>query len=244
MKFEVAYYEDTNGKVQQIKAKDLENSSVYELASNLILYDGTGQFRLWPRQHGSETGRPHFQSRDAANCDRKTFKFEDDDEHKKRIEKILKKLEARANWTISIKEYGEITPKIAFDLINYTWRDEVHRIASPEAFVRHDIFGQAKEIGMSIRRPWIAIEVVNTHFPEEEAFAAFLELSARFPFVVIFELIEKDNYFSRINELSGLIEPIFYIYDGSVWKNSKRRDEITTSSAFSRSIKDMIKARP
>lgn len=240
MKFDVAYYVDANCKVQKIKAKDLEKTAVFEFALTQVLHDGTGQYRLWPREHSSETGKPHFQSREAAKGNRKTFKFEDDDEHNKRIEKVLKKLQARPDWTISVKKYGATEPEITFDILNYAWGDEVHRIVSPEAFVRHDIFGQAPEIRMSILRPWLAIEVVNTHFPEEEAFSAFLELSGRFPFVVIFELTQKDNYFSRINASSGTIEPIFWIYDGSVWKNANRRDDIKTSAAFSSAIKEML----
>lgn len=240
MKFDVAYYVDANCKVQRIKAKDLENNEVFEFASKQTLYDGTGQYRLWPREHGSETGRPHFQSREAAKGDRKTFKFEDDDEHNKRIEKVLNKLRARPDWTISVKKYGVTEPEITFNILNYAWGDEVHRIVSSEAFVRHDIFGQAPEIRMSILRPWVAIEVVNTHFPEEEAFSAFLELSNRLPFIVIFELTEKENYFSRINASSGTIEPIFWIYDGSVWKNANRRNDIKTSAAFSSAIKEML----
>lgn len=240
MRFEVAYYIDANGVAQSIKAKDLEKNSVFRFALEQTLHDGTGQYRLWPREHSSETGKPHFHTREAAKGNRKVFETEDDDEHKKRIEKILKKLQARPDWTFSVKKYGATEPEISFKILNYTWKGEVHRIVSSEAFVRHDIFGQTPEIAMSILRPWVAIEVVNTHFPEEEAFAAFLELSVRFPFIVIFELTAKDNYFSRIIESSGMIEPIFYIYDGSVWKNAKRRNEIRTSAAFSKAVKDML----
>jgi len=240
MKFEVAYYEDVNGAVRQIKAKDLASSSIFELASNQTLYDGTGQYRLWPRPHSSATGRPHFQSREAAKGDRKIFKFEDDDVHNERIEKLIEKLQSRQRWTISLRKFKAAAPEKSFDLFNYTWGDEVHRIASSEAFIRHDIFGQASELGMSVRRPWVAIEVINTHYPDEEAFSAFLELSKRFPFIVIFEMTAKINYFSKINEHSGVIEPIFCIYDGSVWKNGEPKDVLNTSSAFSAAVKNML----
>lgn len=54
---------------------------------------------------------------------------------------------------------------------------------------------------MSIHHPWVAIEVINKHFPEEKAFTAMIELSKQIPFLVMFDLLTEKtkNYFLKID---------------------------------------------
>lgn len=73
-----------------------------------------------------------------------------------------------------------------FILEDYLWDSEVHRITSSKSIVRHDIFGQNRNIAMSIFKPWVAIEIINTHYPSEDTFVEMINLSKNFPFVVFF----------------------------------------------------------
>ena len=85
---------------------------------------------------------------------------------------------------------------------------------------------------MSVRSPWVAIEVINTHFPSEETFSAMLELSKQMPLLIMFDLVtvKTKKYFINIDLQKNTIRPIFYIYEGSVWHSDRIDHEIKSSA--------------
>jgi len=85
--------------------------------------------------------------------------------------------------------------------------------------VRHDVFGASPRLGMSERRPWIALEVIATHHLDEGTFQSLLDLSAEIPLIVAFDLIGVPNYFLQLDEMNLTLRVIYYIYDGCVWRS-------------------------
>jgi len=132
-------------------------------------------------------------------------------------------------------------------LSDYRWGGEITRIMDEGTIVRHDIFGASSALSMSVRQPSIAIEVVKTHYPEEAAFATFIERSKREPFIVFFDVIrykEKayKNTFVKIDEVLRRIcyrSYTFMIREGKVYKGNSPT-EIETSARLRIEIEKML----
>ena len=214
---QVAIYYDDKGTRQTIRAEDLGDPITFEHAKNLELYDRSGQVRVYPRD--IEDKILHFAvgpSRDAIQIDCE----ESNPAHDNRVCSLLNVLKKRAQWKVVMQAYvggGQVSHDL-FDLRpQYNWGKEVHRIVGSESIVRHDLFGQAYELDMSIRYPWIAIEVINTHYPEEATFAALIDLSRKLPLVVAFDHVGRPDHFLRIDPLTGIINTRLYMYRGAIW---------------------------
>ncbi|WP_089527745.1 hypothetical protein [Pantoea ananatis] len=229
------YYKD--GELKTILPEDLTNPEILEIAKTEFLMDESESIRLRPRIQ--ENKKPHFFSADSEKK-RIILNIENDPVHNLRIDEILGILKKNSKWKIMISFFRsnnlEIEPK--FILEDYLWDKEVHRITSSEAIVRHDIFGQKKDISMSIFKPWIAIEVINTHYPSDTTFDEMINLSKNFPFMVLFDIIntKKKNYLLHIDSKSNQIRPLLYIYNGSVWKGYKELKHVKTSATLKREL--------
>jgi hypothetical protein len=141
----------------------------------------------------------------------------------------LKKLQLSSCWNIITNTFDPKQPiKNISSIEEYNWKDEVHRIISEETIIRHDLFGQSKLIAMSIFRPWVAIEVINTHFPDEETFSSMLELSKNVPFVALFDFISSPQLCS-INTRTNEMKIVYYIKDGLLYKNDNPAKSQTTT---------------
>jgi hypothetical protein len=235
----VAIYRDDAGVRHEIRVEDLSDPKIFEKAKGLKLFDESEQVRLSPRQ--IEDNRPHFVA-PATEVNRSVFKFEKNPVHDERVDFLLDALKAGVQWKI-LESHYENSQSVTTDLFqisDYSWGKEKHRIVSADAIVRHDLFGQAVQIEMSIFRPWIAIEVINTHYPEEGAFKAFIELSRMFPLIVMFDCTDRQNDFLKIDKQAGTVNTRLHIRDGAVWFNGQTKD-IQSSIAFELFIKKEIK---
>lgn len=227
-KHEKAYYFSGGNKIE-ILSKDLDDNKVYLKAKSEILTDETGYTLLRPRQCSSKTS--HFYAPNNSDT-RKVALYEDNNPHNIQVNYLLKKLGKENSLKIgnTIFENGKaigFSPIV--NLNSHSWKKEVHRIYNHKLTVRHDIFGQSVDLAMSVRSPWVAIEVINTHFPSDETFSAMLDLSKQMPLLIMFDLITEKtkNYFIKIDLHNGTIIPIFYIYEGSVWYGDNIDHEIT-----------------
>lgn len=233
-----AYYFDDNGVQQRILAKDLSNVATRTLAAEQKLTDKTGQIDLHPRVPSEAV--PHFVAtgvrRTRSVCD-----GERDPTHDARVDALLAKLKSRRTWKLALGKAAsksgqplnwELTEPIV--LPAYEWDAEVYRIMTKDSIVRHDLFGQALRLGMSANQPWVAIEVIHTHFPEESAFAAMLEMSERVPFYALFDFTAAKDKFVRVEPESDAIiyrDWTYLIHDGHVWKGNQKQ-AIQTSAAL------------
>jgi hypothetical protein len=244
---EASYYE--NGVKHSILARDLGKPDVLDLARSKALVDPGDELTLFVR--GGKT--PHFYTTSKARA--LTEKPEVSAAHNKRIAKLLKKLVdltssgtvIEVGTTMMRSDVWQATKRVEQDwhtigeLQGYTWKDEVTRALSDGQKCRHDLFGaNLALLNFTDRNPWVAIEVIDTHYPSDKSFDGFLEISARLPLVVLFDLVAAEDYFLEIDEIEVLNTPppefkepsdvlwtvtgirsIFYIHQGKVWQNNR-----------------------
>ncbi|MCU1795022.1 hypothetical protein [Pectobacterium polaris] len=239
LKYNRAYFNEGT-EIKEILAADLDKESVYLSAKSKILFDKTGYTLLRPRY--CENKAHHFYSPNPSDG-RTVLYCEKNELHNNRINFLLKKITSGQKFTIGNSIFKDkkivgFSPLAVID--NYQWDTEIHRICNNKLTIRHDLFGQAKSLAMSIHRPWVAIEVINTHFPDEAAFSAMIELSKQVPFLVMFDFITEkaESYFINIDVGKGRITPVFYIYEGHVWYGDSINHNIESAEILKRKINE------
>lgn len=213
----IAVFYDDNGR-HMLRADDLADDQVFENAKLLTLYDKSEQSIIFPRDIKGR--RRHF-FEPPSEGKRSVYgtKTETDPSHDRRVELHFLDLTYRSKWKIGFHDRGGFTK--LFDIADYNWDREVYRILSKGAVVRHDLYGQREHIGMSVLQPWIAIEVINTHYPEPQAFDAMIQMSVQVPLLVFFDPTERRDYFFQIDPINGTIRCTYYVFDGKVWNGDQ-----------------------
>lgn len=245
LEHEVAIYYEVDLTRREIPAYSLSNSAVLAEAKSKELWDKSGQKRLQAR--GGTDIRAHFYELPGSPVSRAIFEGEKDKAHNDRVDYLLGKLKTSKKLEMVIAHparAGVEQIDLLFTLRDYEWRTEVHRVLNVDAIVRHDIFGQRLELEMSINRPWVAIEVINTHYPDERAFAAMLAASKNYPMIVLFDFTAHPNTFVKIDMPTKRlrIRPwSFYIKDGALWKGDSPT-AIQTSILFQIELEKMLAA--
>lgn len=222
-KYPFAVYRDQNDDLKEIKREDLVDPFKLAFARSVRLYDEDEEYRLYPR---ARSGAPHFYCR-TQNRRRVVSGAESDPRHNARRDALLDALVTKRELRIGYREYfGAGKDDFEFveiaEIEGYGWGKEVTRIAPRGLRVRHDIFGASPMLAMSERRPWIAVEVIATHYLDDETFSSLIDVSCEMPMVVGFDLVDAPNYFLKLDDTDGTLRLIYYIYDGSVWKNEVR----------------------
>lgn len=176
----------------------------------------------------------HFRA-PGESVDRAIDRGENNPDHDNRIDNLLKELNSRQTWKVETSGYvaRKLVQRILFDLAaTYQWGEEVFRIVSSEAAVRHDLFGQARELlDMSQQLPWIAIEVINTHYPEEKTFTGLRDLSRSLPLLVAFDFTKRPDHFLKVDSQSGTITTKLYMLRGEIFHLADKLD-IQSSNAL------------
>lgn len=212
--YPVAYY-FKDGKRHEIHARELSNADVWKTAKSEQLFDGSGTpvFAI-------QADTLHFRGQPQVG-DRSSDRGETNPLHDARVQHILETLNSRLTWSIEASTYvrGGYSCNPICDLMSaYQWGSEVYRIVSSEATVRHDVFGQAKDIlDMSKLMPWIAIEVINSHYPEDKTFDGMQSISKNMPLLVLFDLTKRPDHFLKIDDRTGVISTKLYMYNGNVY---------------------------
>jgi hypothetical protein len=236
----IAVYWDALGKRLIIHFEDLADDATFANAKLLELYDESEQVRVFPRDRTRRDGRRHFYSESSGR--RALDRGENNPEHDERVFELAQALHTFGDgWRLAYQALAGAEPETIFGpLPAYTWGAEVTRILTADNSLRHDIYGDWG-IRMSVRRPSIAIEVVNTHYPEEATFSALLAKSAEVPLVVLFDFTR----FVRgrvlvVDEASQSIvfrSYAFSIFEGCVWLGKTPRKDITTSQHLEVAVK-------
>lgn len=235
-----AYYVE-NDKLSVIKYEDLVDNNIFKKAQSTALTDSSGCITLQVRT--SKSGLRHFYELSKRTGGRREYFSRDSAAHDDRVDDLLKKLSAKDDRSMKLRngKQGAYIHEYFLDLSDYTWDKEVHRIMSAEVAVRHDLYGAHPALRMSVHRPAIAIEVIDTHYPEDAAFDAMLAASANFPLVVIFDFVKKKNsFFSVEPDFVQMTRWTFYIRNGKVWHNGRERAEITTSKQLKIEYESLI----
>ncbi|VXA77289.1 MULTISPECIES: hypothetical protein [Aeromonas] len=114
---------------------------------------------------------------------------------------------------------------------SFKWGKEVGFGLAYGKYVIFDILGRSSEnISLLDSSPYVAIEVIDTHFHSKDAFIALLELSKNLPFIILYYYVNKFPLFNqhkdplRSNGYSK-IRIHSYIADGSFWIRDSRIEE-------------------
>lgn len=237
LKYDRAVYRDqSSGKLKTIRAEDLSNSSILNIAKMNTLYDLSEQTELVAR--AGSTNAHHFAGK--ATEGRRMIEGEKNPTHDERVKELVSTLQGSANWTLGCLGKGSANTSASFtsnfNLFNYRWGEEINQIMDQNTIVRHDVFGASDSLSMSIRQPAIAIEVINTHYPDEAAFNSFIQKSLREPFIVLFDVTEfkgksLKNKFLKLDPDTGRISyrnTTYWIQKGAVYKGINPQEKINT----------------
>lgn len=224
-KYPYAIYYDANGKQQRLFPHELHDTGKRAFARANELWDPDDEYRLFPRYRGDS---PHFY---ALSNDNRAFSrvLENDPDHDARAMYLFGQLSSDTNFKVGFYEWdGTEKQFISFTQTkNYSWGKEVTRALTANVRCRHDVFGAPNDLRLIPRLPWIAIEVVKHHYPDDQTFSALLSLTKQLPCVILFDFIDAPNYFLSVDKTMGEIRVIYYIHDGSVWKNGNRWESCT-----------------
>jgi len=229
----IAVYWDVNGVRRTIHFEELADDDTFADAKGFELYDESEQVRVFPRDRS--VGRRHFFSESVVQ--RRFDRGENDPAHNARVDSILGALEKLDDgWSLAYQSVAATPPVTQFGpLPRYVWGAEVTRILNQDTSVRHDVFGDWG-IRMSTRLPSIAIEVVNSHFPAEQTFAALVKKSLETPLVVLFDFTwVSRNKILVVDEKSQKLifrSYTFSIYDGTLWEGDVPCPGINTADRF------------
>lgn len=114
---------------------------------------------------------------------------------------------------------------------DYQWNTEVSFGLLYGKYVRFDILGRSKgEIQLTDQYPYIAIEIVDTHFHSQEAFKILLETSKNIPIVIAYYFVSVAPRYNCVNKPKrtnsyAIVRLQCYIADGSFWFRNERVEE-------------------
>lgn len=176
---EQASYQQDNNWIT-ITPNDLRDPETLAFARTKQLYDSEERrYELFIR---NREDFPHFYRKGVIrhNLDRQ----KDSTEHNSVVKKLLSYLSK--NPSIKLKSYffhsfADKKLHTIKTMKDYSWQDEVTFAISENGYVRFDILGCPISLTCTEQNPFVAIEVVDTHFSSQASFNALLELSQKFP---------------------------------------------------------------
>ncbi|GMV29142.1 MAG: hypothetical protein AMXMBFR59_12670 [Rhodanobacteraceae bacterium] len=149
----------------------------------------------------------------------RTYAFEKDPAHDDRVDDLLRMLNNCKDLQLREGQFPEV--KVA-TLNGYIWRKEVSRTYSRNGMVRHDIVGWNAAGTVSPTQPVVAIEVINTHWPEMRALEDVIAHSHACSFVVLFDFVgAKQKLMKFFGGADPFLKGIMYVANGSVQKLGK-----------------------
>jgi len=236
-KYILAWYLDEQNCWQSIYFKELTDENKRAIARTKELYnEKEGNIYLGVRSHEST---PHFfKKKDIRNLIAKGF---DKSEHhkfiiNKLIEDYLCKDEFKKikfgfyerPWEKEKKDKG-------FDTIikveDYIWSKEQGFGLVYGKYIIFDMLGRSDcAIGLLDKKPYIAIEVIDTHFHNYETFKSLVELTKNLPFIVMYYFTGayprlNQPIFSERKNSASKIRVYCYLFDGSFWIQKTRIED-------------------
>lgn len=218
MKWNVAVYQTLDGTWHTVYPVNLHDVEFRAFLREQELWNIEREKRLFIRYR---VDAPHFYAlsdRVRPIIERREASLR----HNERVEQLLTALQ-QPNLKFGYYHYTQDGREFItiFKSEQYTWSREVVRSRLDIGW-RHDLFGAHAGHRLSEHCPWVAIEVIDTHFPEDRAFDAWLRLSAEFPCLVLFDFVQEENYYFQVIEANQRVRFIYYIYEGALWKSREQ----------------------
>lgn len=191
--------------------------------------------------------RPHFRRIGDATFRKRLGSTEVDPTHKKVVKWLKKSLPVNRlrviTWVFDDDDssdspsYEEQVIFLCSDKTHYKWFSENEcRIAFEGGdYIIPDIAGRDTEaFSPAVGHESVIIEVIQTHYPDQDTFFRLLSLSS-IGYLVIFYFVAPDKWDSKFNRCTideGLISinPAYYLAQGQVFKNGKPRPQHETEN--------------
>lgn len=231
-KYEEAFYLDDLNQWECVGFQELgimERRA--ELREKDLRESPNGIYQLGIRNHPQT---PHFFQKKPIrnNIEKGVLESEEHEKQKSMVRNFLKKYEKHSfgyyesPWNEENKGYESI-----IRVKDYIWDTEVKFGLVYGKYVRFDILGRPKsELSFTDKFPYIAVEIVDSHFHSQEAFKILLETTKNIPLIVAYIFVPKAPYINgvkkpnRSNSFSTNRTP-FYLSDGSFWDGNERMED-------------------
>ena len=218
-KHKIAFYKDENNIWHKVYYAELFNKQKRVELREKDLYDKpNGDLQLGIRNHKTT---PHFyvkrHIRKPLESKSKKGKL-----HNKQIDIIYNFLKKYKKHSFNIFE------EIIFKIKNYEWEKEAKFGIIYGKYAVFDILGRDSEnIHLTDRNPYVAIEVVDTHFHSKETFKILLEATKNLPIIIIYFFIKqipKLNRLKKPKKENHYTKNVIYFHmsDGSFWEQNER----------------------
>lgn len=227
-KYNVAWYESAPDQWSEVKFTELATEKRRAELKGLDLREQPdGLKKLGIRNHPQT---PHFYE---VNTVREPFEVgvSESKEHNEARDALCEMLNAHP---AVFGYYENPREKVLVDLVSvtgYQWATERRFGLTRGKYVVFDILGRhGTEIALGESTPFIALEVVDTHFHSQEAFCALLELTRNLPVVVCYYFLPPEPYLNqrKAPQLSEKTAPVrlqCYLSDGSFWFRNERVED-------------------
>lgn len=231
-KFEEAYYlENNNWEVVYFKQlKDPNNRAI--LREKDLRNQVNGNLILGIRNHPQT---PHFYQKLSLRTNIECG-VRESDEHNQQRDAIQIFLSRHPKNSFGFYEspWEKKDENKGFDFIiktnNYEWEKEVRFGLIYGKYIIFDILGRSRALTFTDNYPFIAIEVVDTHFHSKETFKVLLTLSKNMPIKIIYYFVNQIPYKNSLKKPQRADSYsnnriVHYISDGSFWNLSYRIED-------------------
>ncbi len=231
-KYETAFYLNNDGQWEEVSFGELRSEERRaELRERDLRNESDGQIELGIRNHEQT---PHFFAKKRLRTDldpgaKESFEHED---RKRMLNNFLSKYEKHK---FGYYEKPWDRKDNGFDTLvkikDYSWDVEVSFGLVYGKFIRFDLLGRSKnELGLTDKHPYIAVEVVDTHFHSQEAFCALLESSKNIPIIIVYYFSPVAPHLNCVykpksEKFYSKIRLQYYIADGSFWNRNDRIED-------------------
>lgn len=231
-KYEEAWYLNEHSQWEPASYRELSQEERRAVLREKELREGVnGKIVLGIRNHPQT---PHFfeKRRVRTDIDPAIKESEDHEQKKTMIRAFLTKYKKHdfgyyeRPWDKTDKGFDSL-----LKLKDYEWDTEVQFGLVYGKYVRFDILGRSKnEILLTDKFPYVAVEIVDTHFHSQQAFKILLETTKNIPIIVAYYFIPVAPRLNCVNRpiqsnSYSKIRLQCYIADGSFWLRNERLEE-------------------
>jgi len=234
-KYPVAQYLNEDKEVEKVHFSALTDLNKRAYLRGKDLVDEKGSVRLGIRYPQKKT--PHFyrlsQRRD--ELDGGLNEGKDHESHKNNICTFLSGYN-KYRFGFYERPWAEDKSKFGFEDViklnkKYEWTTEVAFGLISGKFIRFDILGKSLDsVELIDSYPYVAIEVVDSHFHSKEAFKILLSATKNIPLIVIYYFVSKSPYLNQTkcpDRKNGYpkVRLQYHIADGSLWFSNVRLED-------------------
>lgn len=232
-KFNEAYYKDENNNWEVILYRELTNPNNRAIYREKQLFNEiNGNKILGIRNHPST---PHFYQKLFLRMNIESG-ISETVEHNMNQEMIMNFLNKYKKNSFGFYEspWEKEKSDKGFDNIiklkEYSWGKEVKFGLIHGKYIVFDILGRSDSFNLLDTTPFVAIEVVDTHFHSKETFKVLLALSRNLPILILYYFVSQAPYLNQVSKPlrsnSFTKNRIYhYISDGSFWITNDRLED-------------------